>query len=59
MRYVGEQPSWLTTMQAATLAEGSDRIACCEEAVLNPRYCVCAYFWECPEHGETHVGTHD
>jgi hypothetical protein len=30
---------------------------CCERA--RPFQCVCTYNWWCPEHGETHVGTHD
>jgi len=33
------------------------QFACCEKAVLIG--CVCAYAFECPEHGQTHVGTHD
>lgn len=31
--------------------------ACCARAEFAP--CVCMYSFECPEHGSTHVGTHD
>lgn len=30
---------------------------CCERATVLP--CVCAYSWTCPDHGDTHVGSHD
>lgn len=30
---------------------------CCEKA--EPLSCVCYQAWQCPEHGETHIGTHD
>jgi hypothetical protein len=33
--------------------------ACCEQARHLSRYCVCALAFECPVHGETHIGTHD
>lgn len=33
------------------------RHGCCEKA--RPVACVCAYAFECPEHGRRHVGTHD
>lgn len=30
---------------------------CCEKAHSIP--CVCTAAWRCPEHGDTHVGSHD
>lgn len=30
-----------------------------EEGHPEWRYCVCAYLTFCPDHGMTHVGTHD
>jgi hypothetical protein len=33
------------------------QFGCCEKA--EPIGCVCAYAFNCPEHGETHIGTHD
>lgn len=30
---------------------------CCEKAT--PTQCVCMYSFTCPEHGETHIGSHD
>jgi hypothetical protein len=30
---------------------------CCEKAERLP--CMCYQAWTCPEHGETHIGTHD
>jgi hypothetical protein len=33
------------------------RFACCDKAV--PSNCVCAYSFKCPQHGVTHIGTHD
>jgi len=34
-----------------------DRRACCCYAEIVP--CVCEIFFQCPLHGETHIGTHD
>ena len=31
--------------------------ACCEKARVLP--CVCAYSYECPEHGTRHIGSHE
>ena len=31
--------------------------ACCEKATVLP--CVCAYSYECPEHGTRHIGSHE
>lgn len=31
--------------------------ACCEKAEFTP--CVCLYSFQCHEHGERHIGTHD
>lgn len=31
--------------------------ACCGHATV--RACVCAYAYDCPTHGASHVGTHD
>lgn len=31
--------------------------ACCPKAAPLP--CVCAFAYSCPEHGDTHIGTHD
>lgn len=31
--------------------------ACCPKAV--PMFCVCMHSYRCPEHRETHIGTHD
>jgi len=33
------------------------RFACCMKAEVYP--CVCAYSFECSEHGIRHIGTHD
>lgn len=30
---------------------------CCKLA--KPMFCVCAYAFDCPEHGQRHYGTHD
>lgn len=32
-------------------------LACCARAT--PRACVCAFAFDCPTHGERHVGSHD
>lgn len=34
-------------------------MACCGLATNLSRPCVCAYAFECPIHGEMHIGTHD
>ena len=34
-----------------------DQMACCPLA--EGIYCVCAYSFSCPLHGEQHIGTHD
>lgn len=31
--------------------------ACCGKAV--PINCVCAYSYDCPDHGAKHIGSHD
>lgn len=38
-------------------AEIKKRFACCEKAEFSP--CVCTYSFKCPDHGDTHIGTHD
>lgn len=35
------------------------RFGCCDKAKPLSRFCVCAYAFECPVHGEKHIGTHD
>jgi hypothetical protein len=37
--------------------EEKNRFACCDNA--KRIHCVCAAAYSCPDHGETHVGTHD
>jgi len=37
--------------------EIKQRFACCSKAQFSP--CVCTWSFECPEHGTTHIGTHD
>lgn len=32
---------------------------CCPLAQPLVRGCVCQFAWDCPIHGETHIGTHD
>lgn len=32
---------------------------CCNKAVRSKKQCVCMVIYECPDHGEEHIGTHD
>ncbi|UCC72035.1 MAG: hypothetical protein JSV86_16955 [Gemmatimonadota bacterium] len=47
----------MTCSTECTRADLVARFGCCAEATLAE--CVCAYAFECAEHGMTHVGTHD
>lgn len=37
--------------------ETTKRYGCCEKATMTP--CVCMYSFTCPEHGDSHIGSHD
>ena len=41
----------------AGVYRGNGVIPCCSAAT--PRYCVCMGAYDCPAHGELHVGTHE
>lgn len=45
------------TEPGSRYAEIVRQYACCSQAHV--RACVCAYSFECPIHGVTHVGSHD
>ena len=46
-----------TCSSKCTRKELIERYACCSKArMMN---CVCMYAFNCPEHGETHIGSHD
>jgi hypothetical protein len=51
---------WLQEMCCSLACQQDEikqRYACCSKAV--PMACVCAYAFECVEHGQRHIGSHD